>query len=123
MARVTDAEVRLLIPGTTIADLTPFINGASMMVDRLAASPCGSSLTSDQLKEIEKWLSAHFATVSDPSLGITSQTIKGSSVTASRGNVNSMDGIMSTQFGQTANSLSGGCLYEISKPSPSVVFF
>lgn len=121
--RVTDPEVKPLVPGTSITDLTPFIDAANKLVNKVAASPCGSSLSSDELKEIEKWLSAHFATVSDPSLGIVSQTVKGSSASASRGNVNSMDGVMSTQFGQMANSLSGGCLYEVTKLKPTVTFF
>lgn len=124
MARpVTDAQVRALIPSTTIADLSPFIAVANSLVNRLAASSCGSALTEAELELIETWLAAHFAAVTDPTVAVTQQQVEGSSVTVSRGNVNSMDGIMSTQFGQMANTLSGGCLYELTKPKTSLAFF
>lgn len=121
--RVTDPEVRAIIPSTSFDDLTPFIDSANVLVNRVAASPCGSGLSDTTLKEIEKWLSAHFASVSDPALSIVSESVKGSSTTISRGNSSSMDGIMGTQYGQMANSLSGGCLYEVTKPETSLVFF
>lgn len=121
--RVTDPEVRAIIPNTSFADLTPFIDSANVLVNRVAASPCGSGLDDATLKEIEKWLSAHFASVSDPALSIVSESVKGSSTTISRGNSATMDGIMGTQYGQMANSLSGGCLYEVSKPAPALAFF
>lgn len=124
MARpVSDAQVRALIPSTTIADLSPFISVAHSLTNRLAASPCGSGLSESDLELIETWLAAHFAAVTDPTVAIVQQQVEGSSVTVSRGNVNSMEGIMSTQFGQMANTLSGGCLYEITKPQTSLAFF
>ena len=122
MARVTDPEVRALRPDTSIDDLTPFIDVASLQVDRLAASPCGSTLTDDELKAVEKYLSAHYAAVSDPSVALLVEKVEGASATASRGNVNSQSGLMSTQFGQMANDLSGGCLQEVSRRRPSVCF-
>lgn len=120
--RVVDADVRVLIPETSISDLTPFINTANLLVNRLAASACGSTLTDDELTAVELYLSAHYATVSDPTLGLTSEKVEGASAVASRGNVNSKSGLMSTQFGQQANDLSGGCLQEVSRRRPSVTF-
>ena len=124
MARpVTDAQVRAVIPGTTITDLTtPFITCANGQVDRLALTPCGSDLTDAELECIEIYLSAHLAAQTDSGLAILSQKVEGSSVTASRGNVASQSGLMSTHFGQTANTLSGGCLQELEKRQPSLVF-
>jgi len=124
MARpVTDPQVRALIPDTTIVDLvTPFINIANRMVDKLAASSCGTSLTDAELEDIELFLSAHFAAQTDPSIAIVSQKVEGSSTVASRGNVNNQSGLMSTHFGQQANSLSGGCLLELELRKPTLVF-
>jgi len=124
MARpVLDAQVRAVIPGTTIADLAvPFISCANGMVDRLAASPCGSDLTDAELECIEIYVSAHLAAQTDPSLAIISERVEGSSVTASRGNVSSHSGIMATNFGQMANTISNGCLQEFEKREPGIVF-
>lgn len=120
--RVVDAEVRVLIPDTSIADLTPFIDVAHLQVDRLEASTCGSTLTDDELTAVELYLSAHYAAVTDPSVALTQEKVEGASATASRGNVNSRGGLMSTQYGQMANSLSGGCLQELDRRRPSVDF-
>lgn len=115
MARVTDPDVRELIPSTTITDLTVYITAANLLVNRLADSTCGADLTDDELTEIERWLSAHYATVSDPSQGIVEEKVENASVKLSRGNVNSQMGILSTQFGQMANTLANGCLVELDK--------
>lgn len=113
--RVTDAEVRELIPSTSISDLTVFITAANIQVDALEDSECGSSLTTATLKEVERWLAAHFASVTDGGLSKKSEKFEGYSVTFDRGNAASREGLMSTQFGQMANTLSGGCLMESDK--------
>jgi hypothetical protein len=61
--RVTDDEVKELID-TEEPDLTPFITAANVLVEKILAND--SSLTSDQLKQIELWLSAHFVAIKDP---------------------------------------------------------
>jgi len=62
MARVTDAEVREIVDITTseISDLTPFITIANQMVTEVCTD---SSYTDDRLKEIERWLAAHFSRI------------------------------------------------------------
>lgn len=110
--RVQDPEVRALIPSTSIGCLNPFIDAANAMVNRLSLSDCGVELSDGDLEQVEKWLSAHYASVSDPSLSVTSQKFENASKSFSRGNSSSMGGVMSTQYGQMANSLSGGCLVE-----------
>lgn len=123
MARpVSDTQVRALIPNTTIVSLAPFITTANILVDKLAASACGSSLSAAELEQVEIYLSAHFAAVTDPSVAITVEKVEGTSVTASRGNVN-QNGILSTQYGHMANTLSSGCLVELDMRKPTVGFF
>lgn len=110
--RVVDQEVRVIIPGTSISDLTPFITAANTIINRMSLSECGSDLSSEELIEVETWLSAHYAAVTDPSLAIKSEKFENSSNTYSRGSSSDMNGIMSTQYGQMANTLSNGCLIE-----------
>lgn len=115
MARVTDAEVRELIPSTSIADLTPFIAAASILVDQLELG-CGSSFSLAKLKEIERWLSAHFASISDPKLNMSSEKFEDAENKYNRGSSSDMSGVMSTTYGQMANTLSNGCLIDLDKP-------
>ena len=60
MARVTEADV-LAIIDTGRTDLTPFIAVATLLVDQLD----DTCLDDDMLKEIERWLTAHFVNVSE----------------------------------------------------------
>lgn len=112
MARVTDSEVREIKPSDSITDYTPYIVAASLVVDRLAVSSCGSSLSDPELAEIEKWLAAHFASAADPQ--IARERLEQAEATYQIGN-RQMTGIMSDFYGQTANTLSGGCLLEMDK--------
>lgn len=111
--RTTDQEVRDIIPNTVIVSLTPFINAANTIVDRLAASACGSDLSDAELTQVEIWLSAHYAAISDPSLAVVSERFENATNTFSRGNTSTKGGILSTQYGQMANTLSSGCLVEL----------
>lgn len=56
--RVTDDEVKEIID-TSLSDLTVFILVASQQVDRI------SGLGTAVLKEIERWLAAHFVAIRD----------------------------------------------------------
>jgi len=63
---VTTAEVEAIISidSNVIADLTPFIDAAHLIVsEELDDSSLG--LSDARKKEIERWLSAHFAAISD----------------------------------------------------------
>ena len=110
--RATDPEVRDIIPNTSISDLTPFINAANSVVDGVAASDCGSDLSDSQLLQVEIWLSAHYAAVTDPKLALQSEKYETEVNTYSRGS-SSETGVKSTQYGQMANTLSNGCLVEV----------
>ena len=58
MARVTQEEVKAIFPCPASADLTPFIDSAHIVVENTLGD---EGLSEDLLKEIERWLSAHFA--------------------------------------------------------------
>ena len=73
--RTTDDEVKEIID-TSLDDLTPFILVASQQVDRI------SGLGTAVLKEIERWLAAHFVAIRDKrtskdSVGDSSHTYEG----------------------------------------------
>lgn len=61
--RVTDSEVKAILD--TNVDTSPFITAASLLVDRLLD---GQGYTTNELKEIERWLAAHMASIRDPNL-------------------------------------------------------
>lgn len=63
MARVTDAEVEAIIEYDDSIDLTPFILVANIMVTDNCADD--DDYDADLLKEIERWLSAHFYHIRD----------------------------------------------------------
>ncbi len=92
-ARVTDAEVREIIDiDVSITNITPFITIANLLVtDKLS----DSGLSVEMLKEIERWLSAHFVAIRDPR--VKSESIGGIS-TSYRGTTG--EGLKSTLYGQ-----------------------
>lgn len=59
--RVTQAEVEAIFD-TALTDLSPFITVANQMVTRYCT---GGDMSDAELKEVERWLSAHFASVQD----------------------------------------------------------
>lgn len=68
MARVTAADIQEILDVssdvlTATPDLTPYITAANLLVTDLLGS---SSLSDDTLKEIERWLAAHFVAIRDP---------------------------------------------------------
>lgn len=114
MARVTVAEVKEIVPGTTLSDaaITSLINVANITVNKLSTK-CGSGLTEEELTSVELYLSAHLVSVSDPESSIKSEKFENASTvynTALSG-----EGIKGTPYGNTANMLSGGCLVEMDK--------
>lgn len=63
MARVSSDEVKEIIEvDSTITDITPFITAANLLVTKECTA---SSLTAALLKEIERWLAAHFVAIRD----------------------------------------------------------
>lgn len=62
-ARVSDIEVRMVIEIDASLDIDAFILAANLMVTALCTD---SSLLATQLKEIERWLSAHLVAIREP---------------------------------------------------------
>lgn len=84
--RVSDPEVRQILVqlDSNVTDLTPYIIIAENLVTNFLVAAgnaiSGSDkvvLTESELKEIERWLAAHFAAVADPRL--KSQSVDGAS--------------------------------------------
>lgn len=61
-ARVTEEEVREILT-TSLTSLTAFISTANVMVTEELV---GEGLSDDRLKEIERYLAAHFACIASP---------------------------------------------------------
>lgn len=95
MARVTEAEVRMVIE-TAIADLSAFILAASLVIDRYSTK-C-TDATADELKELERWLSAHLVAVADRAGDVKEETVGPVSVSYGSSMV-SGQGLLSTKYG------------------------
>lgn len=107
MARVTDAEVKEIFD-TDIADTTPFITVANILVTDVLGS---ESLSTTLLKEIERWLAAHFASMRDPR--IQREKLGDADVTYHGKSAMGLDG---TPYGQQAKLLdTSGKLESIGK--------
>lgn len=117
----TVAGVRGILPtGTQLTDaqITAGIAAAHCTVEDLIQ--CCAYYADDCLTLIETYLAAHYAAVTENTLSLSSENdgCSGSSVTY--GFVFG-DGIKGTPFGQTANTLSRGCLAEFDKPPTNLV--
>ena len=106
--RVTTAEVKAIID-TDLTDLSVFITAADQLVDQVAVAD--SSLAAASLKEISRWLSAHFTAIRDQqasksTVGPTSYTYWGKTAM----------GFEFTAYGQQALLLdTTGTLVKLSK--------
>lgn len=116
MPRVTTSEVKCV--RDTDVDVAPMIVAASLVVDDLATG-CGEGFSDALLKSIELWLAAHFVGTIDPTM--VSEKFENAENTYHVGS-NSLKGIMSDKYGQTANMLSGGCLAQYDQQPASVDF-
>ncbi len=63
MARITQGEVEEIFINTAGVNLTAFITVANILVTKVLG---GAGLEAAHLKEIERWLAAHFACIRDP---------------------------------------------------------
>lgn len=116
MLRVQSSEVRVILPtGTTLAgpQIDAGILAANCVVDQLAAG-CGASLTPECLKQVELYLSAHYAAATENTLTLQSEKDACGGGSAVYG-FKFGEGVKGTPFGQMANTLSGGCLAEFDK--------
>lgn len=93
--RVTNSEVKTIID--TDVDVTAFITVANLIVTNMLS---GGSLSDAMLKEIERWLSAHFVAIRDPRIG--QEKIGDASVTYL---LTTGKGLDATPFGQQVKVL------------------
>ena len=63
MARCIDVDVKDILGPTAIEDTTPYIRSANILITKVLGA---EDLTAAHMKEIEIWLSAHFASMQDP---------------------------------------------------------
>lgn len=96
-ALVTDAEVKALID--TDRDTTPFIDTADLIVSEQLS---GKGLTDARLKQIELYLAAHFAAITEERGALKSTKMGDSSDTYDN---QAGFGLKLTRYGQQAISL------------------
>ena len=89
--RVTDLDVKAILD--TEVNTQPFITAASLLVDHHLLS---AGLSAALLKEIERWLAAHFTAVRDPRF--TQIKTEQDAFVYSHGKMG--QGLMSTMYGQ-----------------------
>ena len=115
-ARVTATDVRKIIDNDEETDMEPFIAAATSIVDYVVTQDTGSILNTATLKEIERWLAAHFYAAFDQLY--TSKSTGGAS-----GSFQGQFGqrIDSTDYGQRAIMLDfTGTLASLSKSKTKV---
>lgn len=114
--RVTADEVKAILETSSYSvnfDLTPFILVASLQTDNI------TGLDDDLLKEIERWLAAHYATVRHRRPVEEAYDDARHRYAEHRGT-----GLASTEFGQMAMELdTSGSLINSSKPKASFTVF
>lgn len=97
MARVTEDEVREIIDNSAGIGMSPFIAAAYTLVNKVSLKDTASELSAADLKEIERWLAAHFYAHRD-------QLLQNRSTGGASGTFQGQTGMHfeSTQYGQTA---------------------
>lgn len=64
--RTTGEAVRKIVPTVGDNDITPFLDVATALVDKVSAEDSGGLLNASLLLQMEKWLAAHFYAIYDP---------------------------------------------------------
>lgn len=120
MARTSAAAVKLLLMDDygpredgSLPDLAPFIDTASLLVDRVAtcATAKGKTLSTTELELVERWLAAHCYAMADQPY--SSRSTQGASGSFQGQTGMALDG---TKYGQTAQMVDvSGCLAALGK--------
>lgn len=115
MARTTEEKVIAILPSSTTLTKTQIdaaIDAANCVVDQIAED-CADGLSEACLTQVETYLAAHFAAVTENTLTLSSETDPcGGKVVYG---FTFGEGVKGTPFGQMANTISGGCLAELDK--------
>jgi hypothetical protein len=113
-ARVSSEEV-LEIIDTDLTDVSAMITAANLIINSRLAS---RGISEELLKEIERWLAAHFVAIRDPKL--KSETIDGAKQEYEYAKMG--EGIMGTSYGQQAVLLDvSGSLAQMGKKRATIV--
>lgn len=115
--RVISSEVKLIIDtDLTDSEISSFIETANMVVDEVLSD--STVLSTRQLKEIEKYLSAHFICVREGQAMAEGADAGNITYTRQKGK-----GLESTSYGQTAMALdeTGTLGAEVGKKDISIV--
>lgn len=125
-ATTTPVEVRG-VNGSSLDDsvIQPFVDAAICIVDGASDCTTAKGVTQACLDNAAAWLAAHLLAMS--AIGVDTATVKKESfenysVERVVGGF-SGQGVLSTTYGQTANTLLGGCLAESDKAPATVCFF
>lgn len=93
--RVSTDEVKEIIT-TSKTDVTAFIAAADIIVDKHLSG--NSNFSNEELKEIERWIAAHFVAIDDPAF--RSEKVGDTQVQYDVGKLG--EGLASTRWGQQA---------------------
>jgi hypothetical protein len=98
--RVTQEEVRDIVPNSTEINMEPFIEVANAITDKVSSNDTNGVMNSALLKNLELWLAAHFYAIRD-------QQYSSKSTGASSGQFqgNTDMGLDHTSWGQQAKLL------------------
>lgn len=128
MSRATPDDVRA-INGSTLDDamIQPFLDAASLLIDKAEACAVGNGVTDDGLKTAEAFLAAHLMELSGVGQSVgggatkTEEKFENYSVKFAVSQ-NTGTGVLSTGYGTTANMMMCGCLVELDKRRPQIGF-
>lgn len=112
-------DVRTVLPSSTAltdVQIQAAIDAAECIIAQFSASYCGENYTDACLDQIRIYLSAHIAANTENTLSLSSESSDGCCKSSVKYGFKFGDGIKGTPYGQTANTLSGGCLAEYDKP-------
>jgi len=114
--RVTEAEVEEIIDIDSSLSTTAFITAANALVTAVCVD---SSLTTTLLKEIERWVSAHFIAMSKDPRAVKE---KAGPISTDFGFKQEI-GLKNTTYGQTAINLDiSGALGQLAKGTTKAIF-
>ena len=71
-SRTSEKAVRKIVNTSTDYSLTPFIETAHIVVDRIESNDSDGVMTAGELEVVERWLSAHFYSIQDQMLSARS---------------------------------------------------
>ena len=98
--RTTEADVRTMVETDSAIDLSPFIDMASALTDRVAAKDTDAELSATMLVQIELLLAAHFYSLRDQRFQSKNTGRAGGSFQGQAGK-----GLESTDYGSNAIAL------------------